>query len=131
VADGCDPLRPRVESLEEIVGRPVAERRIRDAHVHDGGLRPGPVELQEEAELPLATPERDAGSNPVQHRRSVTAEAEGEGSAPDRYRLNPLWAPRDTADERRAHDRRNRQQRKLDPRRQHVQHLLSHLEMNP
>ena len=39
VADGRDPLRPRVARLEEVVGRAVAERRVGDADVDDGRLR--------------------------------------------------------------------------------------------
>ncbi len=56
VADGGDPLRPRVEGLEEVVARAASEGRVGDADVDDGRLRAGPVQVEEEAKLPLAAP---------------------------------------------------------------------------
>src|SRR5581483_8237844 len=64
-ADRRDPVRPRVERLEEVVGRPRPERRVGDADVDDRRLRPGPVELEEEAQLPLPAQERDARGDPA------------------------------------------------------------------
>src|SRR5262249_53240507 len=48
----------------------------------DGRLRPGPVEIEKETQLPLAAPQREARSGPVEHRRSVTAGAGLSGAAP-------------------------------------------------
>ena len=50
-----------------------AERRVGDADVDHGRLRPGVVEVEEEAKLALAAPEGDARRGAAQHRRSVTA----------------------------------------------------------
>ena len=77
VADGGDPLGPRVERLEEVVARAAAERRVGDADVDDGRLRAGLEEVEEEAQLPLPAPQRDASRSAVQHR----TESNGAGGA--------------------------------------------------
>src|SRR5262249_15022127 len=88
-----DPLGPRVERLEEVVGRAVAEGRVSDPDVNDGRLRPGPVEIEKETQLPLAAPQREARSGPAQHGRSVAAGAELSGTAPPKPSTKQDYGP--------------------------------------
>src|SRR5439155_14859380 len=89
-----DPLGPRVERLEEVVGRAAAERRIGDPDVDDRRLRPRTVELEKETQLPLAAPQREARSGRAQHQMSVTAGAERFATAPPQPLRKRTTGPR-------------------------------------
>ena len=54
--DTGDLLRPRVASLEEVVGRAATEWRVGDSDVDHRRRGPGLERLEEEPELPLAAP---------------------------------------------------------------------------
>ena len=72
VADRGDPLGPRVERLEEVVGRAGAERRVGDPDVDHRRLRPRAEQLEEQLQLPLTAAQRDPRGDPAQHRRSAS-----------------------------------------------------------
>ena len=74
VADGGDALGPRVERLEEVVGRAVAERRIGDADVDAPSSRAPAEEVEEQAQLPLPAPQGDAS------RRHAAPQRESNGA---------------------------------------------------
>ena len=63
VADGGDPLGPRVERLEEVVARAGPEGCVRDADVDHGCLGTRREGFEEQAQLPLTAPHRHPGGD--------------------------------------------------------------------
>ena len=133
VADGRDPLGPRDRAPRRSC-RSSRRRTARSVTPTSTTVvcGPGLDELEEEAELPLAAPQRDARRDAAEHRRSVNdpGEVAAGGAAhsarapASRRRLRPPGA---AAEQRRPGDRREHEQHGPRSQRQgrHFHHLLS------